>query len=229
MNEKNLPPLQINLSLHDNLFQKDPNSSDLGKKIVHFSVEMIDEIGFEAFTFKKLADRIQVTEPSVYRYFENKQKLLLYLFAWYWNWLDYKIMVHTRSMTNPEDKLVEAIRVFTQPVTNDESVVSFNLKAFYRIIISESAKVYLNKKVDQENEKGLYFSFKRLCINLADLVRAVNPAYLFPTALISTALETAHLQLFFSEHLPRLTDIQKENPSQVTDFVTDFVLKTIQI
>ena len=49
------------------------------------------EIGFESFTFKKLAAKIESTEASVYRYFENKHKLLIYLVSWYWNWVEYRL------------------------------------------------------------------------------------------------------------------------------------------
>ena len=37
----------------------------------------------EEFTFRKLAQKINTTEASVYRYFENKHRLLIYILAWY--------------------------------------------------------------------------------------------------------------------------------------------------
>lgn len=40
---------------------------------------MIYKTGYEAFTFKKLAEDIGTTEAGIYRYFENKYKLLVYL------------------------------------------------------------------------------------------------------------------------------------------------------
>ena len=77
--QSSFPPVSITVQVDERLFVKDPNSSDLGRRIIRHSIEMIHGIGFEAFTFKKLAQRINTSEPSVYRYFENKHKLLLYL------------------------------------------------------------------------------------------------------------------------------------------------------
>ena len=77
--KKVFAPIKIHIDVDEGLYLKDPNSSDLGMKIIRDSIEMIDAIGFEGFTFKKLAAKIGATEPSVYRYFESKHKLLLYL------------------------------------------------------------------------------------------------------------------------------------------------------
>ena len=79
----------IKFKLNDSLFCKDPQDTDLGRKIIKHGILLIDELGFEAFTFKKLAKGIQSTEASVYRYFENKHLLLLYLTSLYWEWVSY--------------------------------------------------------------------------------------------------------------------------------------------
>ena len=76
----------IKIQVNENLYNKDPETSELGKKIIENSIKLIHEIGVEAFTFKKLGKEIQSNESSIYRYFENKHKLLLYLTSWYWSW-----------------------------------------------------------------------------------------------------------------------------------------------
>ncbi|HBY69084.1 MAG TPA: TetR family transcriptional regulator, partial [Flavobacteriaceae bacterium] len=91
--EELLKNLQIRVN--ENLYLKDPESSSLGKKIIENSIILIEEIGFEGFTFKKLGDRIQSPEASIYRYFENKHKLLLYLTSWYWSWKEYQLVIKT--------------------------------------------------------------------------------------------------------------------------------------
>ena len=63
----------IKIEVNKKTYVKDPESSDLGKRIVEHSILMMHEIGFDAFTFKKLGDRIGSNESSIYRYFENKQ------------------------------------------------------------------------------------------------------------------------------------------------------------
>ncbi len=61
------------LKLLQNVYLKNPESSDLGLKIISNSIEMVNELGFESFTFKKLGERIESPESSIYRYFENKR------------------------------------------------------------------------------------------------------------------------------------------------------------
>ena len=72
--------LPVLLDLDEHLYSKNPESTALGKKIVEQSIVMIDSLGFEAFTFKKLGDNIGSNESSIYRYFKSKHALLLYLF-----------------------------------------------------------------------------------------------------------------------------------------------------
>ena len=86
--------LQLHLKMNEALFLRDPQSSELGKNILKHSVQLIYKNGFEAFTFKKLAADIGTTEAGIYRYFENKHKLLVYLTAWYWGWLEFQISFH---------------------------------------------------------------------------------------------------------------------------------------
>ena len=49
--------IAIKISLNEGLYLKEPQDSKLGRKIMQYSIEMIDEFGFEAFTFKKLAQK----------------------------------------------------------------------------------------------------------------------------------------------------------------------------
>ena len=46
--------LQLHITISPDLYTKNPESSVLGQKIVSKSIEMIDALGFEDFTFKKL-------------------------------------------------------------------------------------------------------------------------------------------------------------------------------
>ena len=81
----------LQLVLNPNLYLRDPQETELGRSIVQQGISMIDELGFEQFTFKKLAVHIGSTEASIYRYFENKHKLLVYIIAGDWNGLEYRI------------------------------------------------------------------------------------------------------------------------------------------
>ena len=48
----------LKISVPDKVFIKDPETSNLGKRIVEHSILLINEIGFEGFTFKKLGNKI---------------------------------------------------------------------------------------------------------------------------------------------------------------------------
>ncbi|MGE3728421.1 MAG: TetR/AcrR family transcriptional regulator [Candidatus Sericytochromatia bacterium] len=61
------------------LFRKNPESSRLGTKLIDVALEYLVEQGLERLTFRKLAEQMQSTEASIYRYFTNKYQLLSYL------------------------------------------------------------------------------------------------------------------------------------------------------
>ena len=74
-------------------------------------IDLIDEIGFEAFTFKKLGAKIGSNESSIYRYFESKHKFLLYLSSWYWAWIEYQLVFETHNVSViKKEKLTKAIQ-----------------------------------------------------------------------------------------------------------------------
>ena len=113
----------VKIAINENIYVKDPESSDLGKRIIEESILMINEVGFESFTFKKLGIRIKSNESSIYRYFENKHKLLLYLTSWYWGWLEYQLVFATNGIQNPGEKLEKAIEIVTKTTSTIHDVL----------------------------------------------------------------------------------------------------------
>lgn len=200
----------LKFKLNENLYLRDPQDTELGHKIISKSICLIDEIGFEHFTFKKLASAIESTEASIYRYFENKNKLLIYLVSWYWVWLDYKIQFYTNNITSPKEKLSIVIKIICE---SQHSYLNATLdeNALHRIVVAESAKAYLIKEVDEINQFGAYLNYKKLNKKIAEIILEINPSYKFPNALVSTIIEASHQQLFFSQHLPSLTNIAKND------------------
>jgi len=218
--------LRVQIKINPNLYTKNPDSSELGRKIVCKSIEMIGDLGFEAFTFKKLGVEIGSNESSIYRYFDSKHTLLIYLVNWYWSWMEYRLVLMTHSMPDSEDKLRLAIKLLTDKVTEDYKFSFVNEVQLYQIIIAESSKAYLTKDVDKENEQGFYRTYKRVVQRVSEMVTAVNSNYEFPNMLISTVIEGAHHQRYFSKHLPSLTDVE-EGKNNIVRFYTDLVFKTI--
>lgn len=224
---ENVKSVKIIITIDERLYLKNPHSSILGQDILKYSIRMINEMGFEAFTFKKLAIAVGASEPSIYRYFESKHKLLLYLIAWYWTWMDYKIMLATTNIASPEECLRIVIRLLSQPIEKDDNFAHIDEVALYGVVVAESSKVYLIKDVDKINSEGLFLSYKRLCHRAAEFISQINPDYKFPTALISTVVESSHDQKFFAEHVPALTEISQEKLNDTTEFLTEMIFKTI--
>ena len=221
----------VTLRLSERYFTRDPQHTELGSKIISQSIKMIDELGFEQFTFKKLATQIQSTEASVYRYFENKHKLLIYLIAWYWKWMEYLIDYQTNHLADPEEKLKVALKAVCDEAEFDPAFANIDETALYRIVVSESNKTYLTKQVDEDNKEGLFRGYKDLCKRIATIAREINPEYPYPHALISTVLETSHHQAFFALHLPSLTEVKRDQPNlhqQVYQYVENLVFAALR-
>ena len=215
---------QIQPGINENIYSKDPSSSVLGKKIILEGVNMIDEMGLEQFSFKKLAQKLETTESSIYRYFENKHNLLIYLTVWYWNWTEYKITMATANLL-PEQKLKAAIREICIPLSSDSPFAEILVDKLLNIIISESPKAYLTKEVDGENKLGFFMSLKRVANRLAEIILECNPDYPFPHSLASTIIESAHYQKYFKLHMSSLSDAKTEDDLFL--FFHDLAKKTI--
>lgn len=219
---------RLNIKIEEQVFIKDPDTSDLGRKIIKQSILLIDEIGFESFTFRKLAKRIGSTEASVYRYFENKHKLLIYLVAWYWHWMEYQLFFATNNISSPETRLDIVIELLSKPIETDPDFSHVDEVALQRIVISESSKAYLTKEIDEDNKEGYFATYKRLCKFLANIISEVNPKYKFPLALSSTLVQTVLEQKYFAEHLSSITEVDHKDKSSLTAYLKEMVLKTIK-
>jgi AcrR family transcriptional regulator len=216
----------LKISVPDKIFIKDPETSELGKKIIEHSILLINEIGFESFTFKKLGTKIGSNESSIYRYFESKHKLLLYLTSWYWAWLEYQLVIETFSVSNNLKKLEKAVTIVTRIIEEDTNFSHINETLLYQIIVNESSKSYLTKEVDTENKEGYFEIYKRLITRLEQMILDVNPKYTFALSLASTILEGGLYQHFLQEHFPSITNCKnKETP---TKFFTQLVNNTLK-
>lgn len=216
----------LKIEVNKNLYVKDPESSELGKKIIEKSIELINSKGFEQFTFKKLGGEIGSNESSVYRYFENKHKLLLYLTSWYWGWKEYQLVFGTANIPDPKLKLNTAISILTKSVENDSLTSHIDEVLLNKVVVNEYSKSYLTKEVDNENKEGFFEVYNRLIYRLKEMILAVDKDYPFALSLASTVLEGALHQHFLKEHFPSLTECNDQiSPSQ---FFTHLVNSTLK-
>ncbi len=217
----------LKIQVNEKIYVKDPETSVLGKKIIEHSILLIDEIGFENFTFKKLGERIGSNESSIYRYFESKHKLLVYLSSWYWSWMEYKLVFTTSNIQDPTQKLHSAIRVLAEKIEDDLSTTHINESVLNRIVITEFTKTLHTKEVDEENKQGFFTIYKRIINRMVGMVQEVNPAYPFAKSLISSIVEGALHQHFLKDHLTTITDCNETvSPADFYLHFIDRILKT---
>ncbi len=216
----------IKIIVPDKIFIKDPETSDLGKRIIQHSIILIDDIGFDNFTFKKLGFRIKSNESSIYRYFESKHKLLLYLSSWYWAWIEYQMVFETHNISNSKEKLKKAIDIITRSVSEDSNYNHINEIILNRIIINENSKSFLTKEVDNENKDGYFIVYKRIIGRLNDIILEINPKYKNPLTLASTITDGALHQHFLRDHFTSLTNCNTNHTP--SDFFTELAFNAIK-
>lgn len=221
--------ISLKFNISEKLYLRDPEETELGRKILQHGILLIHSMGFEVFTFKKLAKEIGTTEASIYRYFENKHRLLLYIVDWYWSWQEYRIVFQTNNLNNSEDKVKIAIRLLADQIVDDVSTSHINEKLLYEIVMAEGAKSYLTKHVTEDNKAKFFKPYKDLCARIAGFIREVNPEYQYAFSLSSTIIEMAQAQNFFMQNLPSLTDFgSSKDETEIVAFLENIVFSSIR-
>lgn len=216
---------KIRIEVNTNLFLKDPFSSELGLLIVQEGASLIQELGMEHFTFKKLGAKIGSTEAAIYRYFDNKHKLLLYLSAWYWAWLEHNLVFVTANQQDPNQRLAVAIQLLVEgPIYKQNDFLDPEI--LRSIVINESIKGFLTKEVDLEHESGIFSQVYKFGDRVSSIIKEINPDYLYPKTLVSTILESSLLQTFNSQHLPGMLDAGPQSKDRY-QFFYQLVTKAI--
>ncbi len=200
--------MEIKFDLNDSLYLRDPQDTELGKKIIEYSIVLIDELGLEAFTFKKLAVKIESTEKSIYRYFENKHYLLLFLTSWYWEWVHFLIDINSRNVESPQKRLKIAIKYLVLATAENPMNKYINENLLHKLVIKEGGKAYHISDVDDENKAGMFFSYKSLVKVVSDIIISIDPKFPYSVSLASNLFEMANNQIYFAEHIPRLSSLK---------------------
>lgn len=222
--------MQLQIKMNEKLFLRNPEHSELGRKIIMHGIQLIYKSGFESFTFKKLANDIGTTEAGIYRYFENKHRLLIYFTAWYWSWLEYQVVFHTNNIKDPVVKLKKVINLLATAVEDDAASNHINESMLHQIIITEGSKTYLTKHVSEDNKYHLFKPYKDLCAKIAAIILEYNPQYKYPKSLSSTIIEMAHFQNFFMHNLPSLTDFgENKGEEKIVLFLENLVFPSIKV
>jgi len=222
--------LDIRIKMNEKLFLRNPEESALGRKIVKQGLLLINKIGFEEFTFKKLAAEADTTEASIYRYFENKHRLLVYIITWYYSYLDYKVLFHLNNISDPKIKLQSLIQLITEePAAGNLKFEFLSETEAFKLVIWEGSKTYLSRNIGKDNRDHLFKPYKDLCERIASIIKEFNPKYKYPHSLASAIMEIAHSQCYFKSNLPSLTDFPRENNSRkLNAFISSLLFSAIE-
>lgn len=219
---------QVKFDINEKIFLRNPENSEVGKQIVKKAIDLIYELGFEQFTFKKLATEIRSTEATIYRYFENKHRLLLYILNWYWCYMEFLLTFKLENVSDKKEQLKIIVHLLTHELNESTNHFDYNKKYINHIVIAESSKVYLIKEVAEINKNAVFKPYKDLCAKIAEAISGYQPNYKYPRSLSTTLIETAHQQQYFSINLPKLTDISIQNTTEFTSqFIEDFLFKIL--
>jgi len=221
--------IDLKFSISNGLYHRDPQATEFGQRILKHSVLLIDTLGFESFTFKKLAKEISSTETSIYRYFENKHMLLVFLCSWYAEWVAYLIQINTKNITDPNDRLKVVLHNIVAASSENVLTEYINENVLHKIIVKEGAKAYHTISVDKENKEGLFLSHKNLISIIEQHLYDVNKKFPYKKSLASNLYEMANNQIYFSEHIPGLSDIGRKDKNhksleKMLTFYTDKLL-----
>jgi AcrR family transcriptional regulator len=205
----------MTVNIHNGLCLRDPKETTLGQSILKYSIILIDELGFEHFTFKKLAARINSTEASIYRYFENKHLLLVYLSNWYWEYMYVNIQNKLDNITSPTEKLKIAIAGILDSMMKNDEISYIDEDILHSIMVSQADKVYRIKEVTEENKNGFFLAYKKVVRFISDIMLEVDPDFPYARILASTLTEMPNQQLYYAKNLPSLTSIADQKDNQL--------------
>lgn len=217
---------QLELHIPSCLYLKNPKDSALGNKIVMRSAQLIHSMGIEEFTFKKLSIAIGCTEATVYRYFENKHQLLLYIMNIFWGWHEYQIVFATQNLDSASVKLKRTIALLAKPEFNFLKDKKYSQDVL-QTAINEGIKIHLTRHLRDEIKTGGMESYYRLVKRISQFILELDASYPFPDALSAAIIDNALLQLFYKKYCPGISDasISHEN---IENFLTQLLPKKLK-
>lgn len=202
----------IHLRVNEKIYLSDPTSSDLGKRILKHGSKIICQEGLDSFNFKKLSKEISSTEAAIYRYFENKNKLLLFYFSWYWKWIEYNMVFRTQNLATPEERMQVVLEILTNPPQVKNYFEYIDGAHVFELMGKDGIRVLLSAP-QTDDEKDMVRSFRSVCERFAQVIEGCDKGYKYPVQLAATILITSHMNKTL---LPTVLDNMKDN--ELVDF-----------
>jgi hypothetical protein len=136
----------------------------------------------------------------------------------------------TNNIEDPSIKLKKVITLLSTNVEDDITTGHVDEFQLHQILIAEGSKAYLTNHVGKDNKQQFFQPYKDLCNTIGEIILECSPKYKYPHSLASTIIEMAHLQNFFMNHLPTLTDFSKsKDEKEIIKYLEELVFNTIRI
>lgn len=222
---------RLSISVNPNTYLRNPEETELGRKIIKYGIDLMAEKGYQCFNFKSLAKEMQSTEASVYRYFENKYMLLMYLTSWYWKYLDMQIMLNTRNIEDPFRKLELLVKTVVEGINQHYELDFVDLEKLHSIIVEQSPKVTHSKKVEECEKAGMFANFKTLNDNISNIILECDPDFRYPAALATNVLKMSFDHKYYAQHICSITEIsncRETSLQQIEDMIMYFLLRLLK-
>lgn len=204
------------------LHLRDPGSSALGQRILKDGLSLMNELGLEGFTFRKLAEKVGCTEVTIYHYFPNKHRLLQYYFQLYWLWLDTHCQQEGHGHKDPLERVHGDIRALCGLWPKHALAAQLDPADLRDLVIVEGSKSFLHRNVDEDNKLKLFQPYKDLCAHIAEELKACDRTCRSPRTFATTLIEMAHSLEFAMHHLPALTELSlKRDRRKLAGFLID--------
>jgi len=201
-----MPQIHITVDIHESIYLRDPLQTSLGRSMIREAIILFDEIGYENLNFKKLAARMNSSEASLYRYFENKYKLLTYLVSWYWDFMHFMLLMDIRNITDSRKKLNTAINTLVNALVSTATPDYINQSKLHAVVVENASKVYHTKDVEKLSKEGYYQNYSKLISTLSGLILEIDCNFRYPNTLATNIIEQSLTNEYYLEHLPNLSD-----------------------
>lgn len=212
----------LELQIPESLYLKNPRETAVGISLLEHAATMIASQGIDSFTFRKLSAEAGCTEATVYRYFENKHQLLLYILNIYWGWLEYQLVFDTHNLTDPAEKLKRTISLLADPGFDFMSNKTF-ARHVIQTAINEGVKVHITRHLKEEIRNGAMSGYFNLVNRISIFVSEHDGHYPYPTALATGLIDASLQQLFYQKHIRGISEAADDN--KITDFLIRMIPK----
>lgn len=218
-----MPNININVNVADSVYIRNPVETELGKKIIQHSIRLFNDIGFEEFNFKKLAQAMDSTEASVYRYFENKYMLLSYLVAWYWDFMHFLLIMDSRNIDDPSIRLNKMISTLINSLDNSNVPSYIDDLLLHNLVVENAYRVYQNKRVDDLLKLGFYKNYQKLVTTLKNVILEIKSDFPYPASVATTIIDMSLHNEYNIIHFPDVTDLVSDQSKSPRENTADMI------